>query len=317
MNPQQLAVVVVAATLGVLLLLLLAYGRPRRAAQEPLPANFSRGDPDSVLEGARLQKIQIWGVWSSIFITGFLAAYFVWEPFRQQSFQKSHYVASLTQSIERGKHEFLPGEGTAACANCHGPNGEGGRAATDQGWPAPPLNNAFQRFTRAEITRIIQAGRPGTPMPTWGVSFGGPLNDQVVEDIVNYLQSIQVPAENKYELPQDLADGSEVFTQKCSICHGADATGQAMGKPLPTFYAPDLTTEFYRLGLKVLKESRKNFDPKTAKLEDVLKAGEEAVINTIRNGRLNTPMPAWKDRIAPSQVDAVIAYLRSIQRQPR
>jgi hypothetical protein len=37
----------------------------------------------------------------------------------------------------------------------------------------------------------IQKGRPPSPMPTWGVRYGGPMNDQQITDIVNYLLSIQ------------------------------------------------------------------------------------------------------------------------------
>src|SRR5207244_2225070 len=116
----------------------------------------------------------------------------------------------------------------------------------------------------------------GTPMPTWAISFGGPLNDEKIDDILNYVESFQLPAEKAFELPDTLTDGSQVFAQKCAVCHGRDARGQAMGKPLPTFYAPDLTTEFYRLGINVLSQRVKGFDPKKAALSDILVAGEEA-----------------------------------------
>jgi mono/diheme cytochrome c family protein len=45
-------------------------------------------------------------------------------------------------------------------------------------------------------------------------------------------------------------------------------------------------------------------------------AGETAAKNTIMNGRRNTPMPAWQNRIRPEQIDAVVAYLKSLQRLP-
>lgn len=336
MTPQQIAVIVVVATLGLLAVLLVLYGRPRRARQEPLPANFSRGDPDSVLEGPRLHKVQIWGVASAIFITGFLVVYFVVEPFREASYGEKF----LEASVARGEHEFRPPTpaGGANCASCHGPEGEGGFAATDPSWPAPPLRNVLARFSRVEVKRIIEMGRPGTPMPSWAVEFGGPLNDQKIEDIVNFLETIQVPVEEKYELPASVTSGADVFSRKCAVCHGPDATGQALGQPLPTFFAPDLTTEFYRLGLKVqrdrvrteirnrlLAEHAENTEPSDEEINaelaalspaDMMAAGEEAAKNTIMRGRLNTPMPAWQHRLLPEQVDAVVAYLRSIQRTP-
>jgi mono/diheme cytochrome c family protein len=132
--------------------------------------------------------------------------------------------------------------------------------------------------------------------------------------------------------------GTQVFAQKCAVCHGKDAHGQGLGQPLPTFYAPDLTTEFYRLGFKVTKQQitldltnallakhAAVTTPTDAQIAaalqavpaaEIMKAGEAAARNTIMNGRQNTPMPAWKDRIMPQHIDAVIAYLASIQRTP-
>jgi mono/diheme cytochrome c family protein len=337
-KPEQIAVLVVAATLGLLIVLLLLYGRPRRTRQEGLPTNFSRGDPDSVLEGHRLTRIGVWAVASAIFITGFLVVYFVAEPFRGAAYGKKF----LNASLERGEVEFRPntaeGEAGANCAQCHGPEGEGGFAATDPSWPAPPLNNVFKRFTRDEILRIVRMGRPGTPMPSWGIEFGGPLNEQKIEDVVNFVEDIQLAENKHWELPKEVRSGRDVFERKCAVCHGDNAKGQGMGQPLPTFFAPDLTTEFYRLGLKVqrtnvttklrnaaLARHADNPDPTAEQIQnavdalsdaDILKAGEEAARNTILKGRPNTPMPPWQNRILPEQIDAVVAYLKSIQETP-
>jgi mono/diheme cytochrome c family protein len=338
MRPQQIAVLVVFATLGLLIVLLVLYGRPRRTREEPPPANFSRGDPDSVLEGPRLARVQVWGVASAIFITAFLVVYFVVEPFREASYARKF----LGASVERGEREFRPntaeGQTGANCAQCHGPEGTGGFAATDPSWPAPPLNNLFARFTRDEIKRIIEMGRPGTPMPTWAVEFGGPLNDQKIEDVVNFVESIQLPTEQKWELSRDVRSGADVFSRQCAVCHGADAKGQGLGQPLPTFFAPDLTTEFFRLGTKVkreevmrdirnrlLAEHADRTDPTPEEIDEalaavspdeILEAGEEAARNTIIRGRQNTPMPAWQNRLRPEHIDAVVSYLQSIQEAP-
>lgn len=330
MSPQQIAVLVVAVTLGLLVVLLLLYGRPRRTFRDPTPSNFSTGDPDSVLEGPRLAKVQIWGVASAIFITGFLAIYFVVEPFREAAYSERF----LEASVERGHELFLEG---AACAACHGPDGTGGFAATDPDWPAPPLVNVFARYSRIEVERIIQAGRPGTPMPSWAIEYGGPLNPQKIEDVLNYLESIQ--AEERFD--PDVGEGKrldagvtgrEVFDAKCAVCHGDNAQGQALGKPLPSFFAPDLTTEFYRLGLDVKRnELARQIEiskdaPATAEeveaalalvpASEILEAGEEASRNTILLGRTNTPMPGWQNRIMPEHIDAVVDFLRSIQTVP-
>jgi mono/diheme cytochrome c family protein len=224
--------------------------------------------------------------------------------------------------VDRGQQEYETG---VQCNRCHGPDGGGGYAATDTSWPAPPLTNEFARYTRTEIRRIVEQGRTGTPMPAWGIAFGGPLNDQRLDDVMNYLQSIQTGDKKKFELAETETDGRKIYETKCKDCHGPDARGQALGKPLPTFYAPDLTTAFYRLGLKVLQERLQAKDPalkvddakaqaRAKPMNEILAAGEEAARSTIEKGRPNTPMPAWKNRIGPKQVDAVIGYLRTIQR---
>jgi mono/diheme cytochrome c family protein len=329
MSPQQLAVLIVAATLGLIVLLLVLYGRPRHSRQEAMPANFAKGDPDSVLEGPRLGKMLVWSLASTIFITAFLTIYFVVEPFRATAYGERF----LEQSIARGEVEFTSAD-AANCAECHGPRGEGGFAATDTSWPAPPLNNIFARYTQTEIQRIVEAGRPGTPMPEWGLEFGGPLNEQKIEDLMNFMASIQI--EDRYELSADITSGREIYELKCAVCHGDDATGQAMGQPMPTFVAPDLTTEFFRLGLQVervrvtteirnrlLEAHADRTDPTAAEIQaaldeltdaQIIAAGEEASLTTIMRGRPNTPMPPWQDRLLPEQIDALMDYLRTIQR---
>jgi len=107
------------------------------------------------------------------------------------------------------------------CANCHGVDGGGGVApgvqikstdprcdpqatidedlAADQpyclptqvAWSAPSLQLAPLRYNRAQLTQIIAFGRPGTPMPAWGVVSGvGSLNAQSIKDLVNYVESL-------------------------------------------------------------------------------------------------------------------------------
>ena len=124
------------------------------------------------------------------------------------------------------------------CANCHGTKGEGSstpsviratkascsadQLATDPEcspqtvtWQAPALNTALLKYPirktgcsrddlisdpdcRSQVFDIITYGRPGTPMPPWGVAGGGSKNTQSIQDLVNYLQSIQLsPAEAK------------------------------------------------------------------------------------------------------------------------
>ncbi|MCZ7529442.1 MAG: cytochrome c [Acidimicrobiia bacterium] len=77
-------------------------------------------------------------------------------------------------------------------------------------WSAPPLDTVFLRYPdqspenrtgREQIKQIIVFGRPGTPMPAWGTDYGGitstgAKNDQAIEDLLNYIESIQISPED-------------------------------------------------------------------------------------------------------------------------
>ena len=92
----------------------------------------------------------------------------------------------------------------AKCEDCHGPKGTGGQTSfviTDEDgkyvdtvtWNAPALNTVLWRFSQAEVKDILTYGRPGTPMQPWGVTGGGALSDQQLDDLIDYLWSIQLP----------------------------------------------------------------------------------------------------------------------------
>ena len=53
---------------------------------------------------------------------------------------------------------------------------------------APPLR-------RGGGPDILVYGRPFSPMPAWGVEGGGPLNDQQIDNLIAYLESIQITPE--------------------------------------------------------------------------------------------------------------------------
>ena len=61
-------------------------------------------------------------------------------------------------------------------------------------WKAPALNTVLLRFTPEEVQHIITYGRPGTPMPAWGLAGGGPMNAQQVQNLLAYIKSIQIRA---------------------------------------------------------------------------------------------------------------------------
>jgi cytochrome c oxidase cbb3-type subunit III len=120
------------------------------------------------------------------------------------------------------------------CSGCHGANGELG--------PAPPLNSPLflAIVPTEELSGVIAAGRPGTPMPAFARDQGGPLTNAQVEVLATGLKGHWGTAlPNHPELPPYLATdkpadgdrterGAKVFEHACSMCHGAKGEGAEM-----------------------------------------------------------------------------------------
>jgi mono/diheme cytochrome c family protein len=107
-----------------------------------------------------------------------------------------------------GAELFAPtAAGGFNCAGCHGGMKATGGAApftvTDPTtgqvqavtWNAPALNTVFYRFSADEVRYIITYGRPFSPMSPWGLAGGGPMNDQQIDSLIAYLETIQIPME--------------------------------------------------------------------------------------------------------------------------
>ena len=124
---------------------------------------------------------------------------------------------------------FAPtAEGGFNCAFCHGDKGVGGaapytiterprrfRRAGRRG-RRPALNTVLLRYSRAEVTYILTYGRPFSPMPAWGVLGGGPLNAQQIQNLVDYLQSIQItPKQSQAEVKKELAKAMKEKDPTC------------------------------------------------------------------------------------------------------
>jgi mono/diheme cytochrome c family protein len=62
-------------------------------------------------------------------------------------------------------------------------------------WIAPALNTVLYKFSESEVRYILVYGRPFSPMSPWGVEGGGPMNEQQITNLINYIKSIQLPQE--------------------------------------------------------------------------------------------------------------------------
>ncbi|MFN8015728.1 MAG: hypothetical protein U0R17_03855 [Acidimicrobiia bacterium] len=131
---------------------------------------------------------------------------------------------------------------------------------TSVSWKAPPLNTVLYKYPirksepdnpfvsscrlseqrstpdcRSHLYDIITYGRPGTPMPAWGVAGGGPKNEQAVQDLVNFLASIQLP---KDQAAQPLRSG-EIIKQKKKISDARKALNAAIEKVVASGVSED------------------------------------------------------------------------------
>ena len=63
-------------------------------------------------------------------------------------------------------------------------------------WKAPAINNVYLRYSEEEFRFILNYGRPFSPMSAWGLVGGGPMNEQQIQTVLDYVKSIQIPREN-------------------------------------------------------------------------------------------------------------------------
>jgi mono/diheme cytochrome c family protein len=188
---------------------------------EKVPAAIRPGDTDDVLEGPRLTRISVWGLLLSLGLALFIFLYWTAEPTRMTSTTKKF----TKDSIRRGEEYFAlptnPVTGAAnhrgiGCARCHGNDAHGGDvqyvdSQTNQKVQghAPDLTTVFNKYVlhpqmgyktpRDYIVATIERGRTNNvlgnsdDMPNWGQLYGGPLTDQQIGDIIDWLQTIQRP----------------------------------------------------------------------------------------------------------------------------
>lgn len=178
----------------------------RATPAERAPQNVMPPPADEYLEGRRLERALALGLICSAVIAVSLPLYWLREPDRQQEsvgyFDKGAVTrgAVLFANKQSASYSNVT---SLLCADCHGVDGNGSVAPTtyaapDSGtpkkvsWTAPPLTTVLLRFSAAEVRTILTYGRPGTPMQAWGVAGGGPKNSQSLDDLLAYLESIQI-----------------------------------------------------------------------------------------------------------------------------
>lgn len=171
---------------------------------------------DEELEGKKLDRTLTFGLVGLFVVAITLPLYWLNEPGRQEGAREDFKSAF----VGRGAAMFDTTEnGGFNCAFCHGGmSAEGGitpftitdangQFVQEVDWQGPALNTVFLRFSREEVRYILTYGRTYSPMPAWGVEGGGPLNEQQLQNLMDYLESIQIsPEESQAQVDAAVAD---------------------------------------------------------------------------------------------------------------
>ena len=189
-------VLVLAAVGGVLL----GTRRTRTPPELDIPKAMQPGPADPELENRLLVRHYTWGLALIVILAVWMPVYWLQEP----SANKSDTQASVAASVERGHLTTLPGTQLNPlgfnCQRCHGQNLHGGvnvfngnlvqvpnlQTVCGGAKFGHPLIKSLQ-----DVIATISQGRAGTDMPSWSVRFAGAMDDQQINDLVNYILSIQ------------------------------------------------------------------------------------------------------------------------------
>ena len=173
-------------------------GRTRRAAPD-IPDAMRPGPSDPSLEAPLLMKLQGWGLLLVVFFA-------VWIPFvwlREPSANLAQDEELKAAAIDRGSRATqLYSEDNqlgVGCVRCHGPQLSGGVIQAGASFAYPPnlqticggnlVNPPHAAIASIDdIYQVIQQGR--NVMPSWSIRYAGALDDQQINDIVNYLVSM-------------------------------------------------------------------------------------------------------------------------------
>lgn len=130
------------------------------------------------------------------------------------------------------------------------------------------------------IFNLTRTGVPGTLMPAWGQTFGGPFTTEQINQLVAFIRAWEPTApkvESATEQP-DPARGAAIYAQTCIICHGESGLGSERAPALNNLERlQNLDNAWYR--------------------------------NTIARGRPAKGMPTWGTVLSPAQIGDLVALI--------
>jgi cytochrome c oxidase cbb3-type subunit 3 len=212
---------------------------------------------------------------------------------RRRELRDVYLPKDRVRAVKFGEREFASDGATvfgAFCAGCHGPDGMGRRLPGLVSFPSIANPDFLSLVSDDFLLRTISDGRPGRRMPGWAKDGG--LRPDEVRAVVEHIRALGGAAQPVGTQPArwvkaDAAYGRRVFESTCGGCHGMKGQGGE---------APALNN-------KVLLET----------------ATDTYLYETIGRGRRGTVMAGFfeptpvRPALARSDIEAVIAYLRSLQ----
>ncbi|MEE8413261.1 MAG: c-type cytochrome [Dehalococcoidales bacterium] len=218
-----------------------------------------------------MQKKILTGFILTLIIVIFIPVYWAMEPGRQEA----ALIRQQTEAVERGAETY-----SSACVNCHGAQGEG--------LVGPALKGT--QLDDDTLVKIIARGVPGTTMSAWGVEDDGPFKAHQINDLVAFIKNWEGEAQSVIstddtttadkETTEAVIDGSKLFADRCSSCHGANREGT------PGF-APPLTPESLS-GLN-----------------------DDEIREVITDGRPDSSMPPFNNILSPEEIESLIQFIEN------
>jgi hypothetical protein len=180
--------------------------RPRVPPELDIPKGMRPGPSDPDLEKPLLERHIALGLVFVVAMSILVPVVWLQEPQNN----KSDTEQKLDQSVERGHLTTLPGNEENQigfnCVRCHGTGLKGGRNFYNGSFVTVPnlttvcggaaYNHALIK-SLDDVVNTIAEGRENTDMPSWSVREKGAMDDQQIEDLINYLLAIQVVPKDK------------------------------------------------------------------------------------------------------------------------
>lgn len=231
-------------------------------------------------------------------------------------------LVPLYGQMEAGKSLFM-----THCAQCHGPDGEGGRG--------PSI--AVAKLPRAPddqaLTRLIRRGIPGSEMPDTRDTI---VPDDQLQHMIAYIRSLgKRPAE---PVTGDAKHGREIYYGKgnCGACHTISGYGTALGPDLAdvgskrslswlrlklaepqaavpeSFLMLEIETKDGR-GIAGIRLNEDTFSIQVRELSGRIHSFWKRDVASIDRQTGKTPMPGYRDALSEDERNDLLAFLVSMK----